>query len=115
MQGAEPISLYSADESDSDTLRACRQIVEPLLSLKIGGTDVEPALATSCNPNADLTAWTCKLREGVKFHDGSDLDAKAVVFNFSVLLDAANPLHKGHTGAFGVAATLLGLMNVPPR
>ena len=114
MQGAEPISLYCGDESDGESLRACEQVMEPLLTYEVGGTAVVPALAESCDPNDDLTVWTCKLRTGVKFHDGTDFDANAVVFNYSVLIDASNPLHKGNTGEFNYAATLFGLMNVPP-
>ena len=53
MQSAEPISLYCADESDSESLRACAQVVEPLYSYVPGGTDIQPALAKSCEPNED--------------------------------------------------------------
>ena len=42
MQNAEPISLYCADETDGETLRACEQIIESLLAYKVGGTAVEP-------------------------------------------------------------------------
>ena len=79
MQNAEPISLYCADETDGETCRACEQINEALLSYKVGGTEVEPALAEKYVANDDLTEWTFNLREGVKFHDGSDSDAKDVV------------------------------------
>ena len=41
----------------------------------------EPFLAQSVEPNADFTQWTIKLREGVKFHDGSALDATVVKNN----------------------------------
>ena len=33
----------------------------------------------SVEPNADYTEWTIKLRDGIKFHDGTPLDADAVV------------------------------------
>ena len=115
MQNAEPISLYCSDETDGESLRACEQVVEALYSYEVGGTAVQPALATSCEPNADLTEYICKLREGVKFHDGSDLDANDVVVSWTAGLDAASPLHKGNTGAFEYYATLWGLMNVPPE
>jgi peptide/nickel transport system substrate-binding protein len=115
MQNAEPISLYCEDETDGESLRACEQVVESLYSYEIGGTAVKPALATSCDPNADLTEYVCKLREGVKFHDGSILNANDVVMSWSVLWDASNPYHKGNTGAFEYFATLWGLMNVPPE
>jgi len=38
----------------------------------------EPMLATSWSLSDDLTVITFDLREGVKFHDGADLDAEAV-------------------------------------
>ncbi len=116
MQNAEPISLYCADETDGESLRACEQVLESLLSFKVGGTEVQPGLATSCDPNADLTVYTCHLRDGVKFHDGSKLDASDVVQSFAVALDAANPLHKGNTGAFEYMTTLWGaLINAPAQ
>jgi ABC-type transport system substrate-binding protein len=56
--------------------------------------------------------WTCALREGVTFHDGSALDANDVVASWSVGLDAANPLHVGNSGVFEYYAYLWGaLMN----
>jgi ABC-type transport system substrate-binding protein len=113
MQNAEPISLYCTDETDGESLRACEQVVEALLSYSVGGTVVEPGLATSCDPNAELTQWTCHLRDGVSFHDGSKLDASDVVMSWAVALDAKNPLHKGNTGSFEYMTTLWGnLINV---
>jgi ABC-type transport system substrate-binding protein len=108
MQNAEPISLYCNDETDGESLRPCEQILQSLLSYEVGGTVVEPALATSCDPNEDLTVWTCHLREGVKFHDGSSLDANDVVESWVVAWDASNPLHIGNTGAFEYFTYLFG-------
>ncbi len=99
MQGAEPISLYCADESDGESLRACAQVIEGLYGYAPDGTPV-PQLATECAPDEAGTTWTCNIRTGVKFHDGSDLDANDVVASFSAGLDAANPLHVGNTGAW---------------
>lgn len=39
--------------------------------------DIKPYLAQSIESNDDFTEWTMKLREGVKFHDGTPLDAEA--------------------------------------
>jgi len=108
MQNAEPISLYCNDETDGESLRPCEQILESLLSYEVGGTAVEPGLATSCDPNEDLTVWTCHLQSGVKFHDGSTLDANDVVQSWVVAWDAANPLHIGNTGAFEYFTYLFG-------
>jgi ABC-type transport system substrate-binding protein len=115
MQNAEPISVYCNDETDGESLRACEQVIESLLSYEVGGTDVQPGLATACEPNDDLTVWTCKLREGVKFHNGFTLDADDVVTSWGVAWDAANPLHIGNTGAFEYFTYLWGgLLNAAP-
>jgi len=99
MQGNEPISLYCADESDGESLRACNQVVEALYGYAPNGDPV-PQLATSCDPNDDLTMWTCNLRQGVAFHDGTSLDANDVVASFTAGLDATSPIHVGNTGAW---------------
>jgi len=112
MQNNEPISLYCADETDGESLSPCQQVVEPLYTYAIDSGDVVPRLATSCDPNEDLTVWTCHLRTGVTFHDGSTFDANDVVASWSVGLDASNPLHVGNTGGFDYFAYLWdGLMN----
>ena len=46
-----------------------------------------PGLATEWKVGDDKTKWTFKLRPGVKFHDGSPLNAAAVVWNVQKVLD----------------------------
>jgi peptide/nickel transport system substrate-binding protein len=114
MQNAEPISLYCADESDGESLRACDQVTEPLYTIKTGTTEIEPGVATVCTPNDDLTVWTCTLRKNVKFHNGFKLDAGDVVATFGAQWDASDPLHVGNTGEFYYFSALFaGFMNVP--
>lgn len=115
MQNAEPIGLYCADETDGESLRACEQMLESLYAYEVGGTAAEPALATECAPDAELTTWTCTLREGVRFHDGSLLDANDVVLSYAIQWDAAHPLHKGRDGSFTYFSGLFGgFLNPPP-
>ncbi len=115
MQNAEPISLYCNDETDVDSFRACEQVLESLLAFKVGGTEVVSALATSCNPNKDLTEWTCHLRKDVKFHDGSTLDAEDVLMSWVVAWDYTHPLHLGNAGTFHNFTTFWGnFLHAPP-
>ncbi|MCS6854956.1 MAG: ABC transporter substrate-binding protein [Elioraea sp.] len=55
-------------------------------------TPLVPSLATewSVDPN-DKTRWIFRLRQGVKFHDGSDFNADAVVWNVRKVLDRDAP------------------------
>ena len=47
----------------------------------------KPDLAVSWVASDDVTQWTFKLREGVKFHNGKDFKAEDVVFSFKRLID----------------------------
>lgn len=114
-QNGEPLSLYCNDESDGETLRACEQINEALLSFKPGAGDVEPALAASWSANKDLTQWTFKLVPGAKFSDGNALTANDVVLSWDVEWDASSPMHKGNTGTFSYFNGFFGsFLNPPP-
>lgn len=52
-------------------------IFDTLTATDINGK-IQPNLAQSVTPNADATQFTITLRPGIKFHDGSALDANAV-------------------------------------
>jgi peptide/nickel transport system substrate-binding protein len=55
-------------------------------------SDIRPGLATSyeIDPNNNKR-WIVHLRQGVKFHDGCDFNADAVVWNFKVRSDQNDP------------------------
>ncbi|MEW5938318.1 MAG: ABC transporter substrate-binding protein [Chloroflexota bacterium] len=113
MQNAEPISLFCADESDGESLRACEQVGESLYAYEINGSASVPSLATACTPDAELKVWTCALRQGVKFHDGSTFDAKDVVATFNMGLNIGSPFHVGNTNLWEYYDYLWGLMKKP--
>ena len=47
------------------------------------GDTSTPHLAESFTASDDLMTWTMKLREGITFHDGTPLNAEAVLVNFN--------------------------------
>jgi len=113
MKAAEPISLYCMDETDGESLDACKMVTEGLFKYNYLGDSV-PTLATSCEANADATVFTCTLREGVKFHNGFTLDAADVVRSWDAGMNAASEYHLGNTGAFEYPSYLFdALMNAP--
>ena len=79
---SDPVSLDPAMASDGETFRIARQQFEGLLGTKPGTTELDPLLATAWKANADNTAFTFTLREGVKFSDGTDFNAEAACANF---------------------------------
>lgn len=69
--------------SDASSTYVLQQIVENLVTLKPGtGDEIVPGLAESWTLSPDGLTYTFKIRSGVKFSDGTDLDAAAVKFNF---------------------------------
>lgn len=53
-------------------------VFDPLAALDADG-EAQPYLAESFTPSDDYTSWTIGLREGVTFHDGTPVNADAVV------------------------------------
>ena len=80
---ADPVSLDGAFASDGESIRVIKQIVQTLVAQKPGTTSLIPQLATSWKSSTDGKTWTFNLRTGVKFHDGTPFNAKAVCFNFN--------------------------------
>ncbi|MEZ5239410.1 MAG: ABC transporter substrate-binding protein [Microthrixaceae bacterium] len=61
-------------------IQVARTIYDTLTAPNADG-EIVPFLAESVEPNDDYTEFTITLREGVKFHDGSDLTAEVVKNN----------------------------------
>lgn len=100
-QIAEPKALDPAAVTAVNDFRILMNVYDGLVRYKSGTLEVEPALATGWQVSEDGLEYTFDLREGVKFHDGSDFDADAVVFNFERMLNEDHPYHD--TGPFPLA------------
>ena len=92
-RGGDSVRLDPALVTDGESFRVTGQVLEPLYQYDQGSTVPVPALAEECVANDDSTVWTCSLRQGVKFHDGTDFNADAVVFNFERWRFTDNPQH----------------------
>jgi peptide/nickel transport system substrate-binding protein len=68
---------------DANSTWVAQQVEETLLTLKPGTADeIVPGLASEYTISPDGLQYTFKIREGIKFHDGTPLDAAAVKANF---------------------------------
>ena len=58
-----------------------RSIFDPIAIVTSKGT-IAPYLCRSITPSPDATSWTFVLRPGIRFHDGTPLDAGALANHF---------------------------------
>jgi len=68
-------------EKDAYYCSSILMVWEPLLTKESNGAP-KAKLAKSYEANDDFKEWTFHLLEGVKFHDGEDFNADAVIANF---------------------------------
>lgn len=88
----EPKVLDPAMATDGESFRIARQVYETLLTHEEGGTAIVGGLAERWENSPDGKVWTFYLRQGVKFHDGTDFNAEAVCFNFNRWFNWSGPM-----------------------
>jgi peptide/nickel transport system substrate-binding protein len=77
----QPVSYDPAGSYDLPSWNVIYNVIPSLLALPPGGNQPEPELAESCKFDNPST-YTCTLRDGLKFSDGSDLTAEDVKASF---------------------------------
>jgi peptide/nickel transport system substrate-binding protein len=98
--------LTVADQGGLDMLAQTGEY----LTLSDQSLTLKPVLATSWTPNSTADVWTFKIRQGVKFHDGSPLTADDVVYTYKL---QTNPKSTANAlSAFGGALTPDGVQKV---
>jgi peptide/nickel transport system substrate-binding protein len=81
-RSADATSLDPGIVTDGESFKVTQNIYDTLLQYGEKDTQVQEGLATKWEVTDDGKTYTLTLREGVKFHDGTDFNADAVVFNF---------------------------------
>src|SRR5436309_1212596 len=92
-RGADSQKLDPGDVDDGESIKVLVNITEGLVRFKTGTAEIEPCLATSWTISPDGLTYTFKLRPGVRFHDGTPLDATAALFSFQRQMDPKHPAH----------------------
>ena len=75
--------------------------------------NVQLELATALTPNEDLTVWDCTIKEGVMFHDGTELTSADVIASMNFHKDAIGLIRQNvdrmePMGKYGVRFFLTG-------
>ncbi|HWO74691.1 MAG TPA: ABC transporter substrate-binding protein [Bacillus sp. (in: firmicutes)] len=81
-RGGDSVALDPAIATDGESFKVTKNIYETLVEFGPQDTEIYSGLATEWTTSEDGLTYTLKLREGVKFHDGTDFNADAVVYNF---------------------------------
>jgi peptide/nickel transport system substrate-binding protein len=68
-----------------------RQMFDTLVQYREMTSDIEPGLAAQWSVSRDGLAWTFRLRDGVRFHDGTVLTAQHVVESLDRVLQPSAP------------------------
>jgi ABC-type transport system substrate-binding protein len=86
-RGGDSIHLDPALIEDGASSQVVSQIMESLYTYKPENTDVIPLLAESL-PEVDASGkvYTIKLKQGIKFHDGTPFNAAAVKYSIDRLV-----------------------------
>lgn len=109
-QIAEPKSLDPHTVTATNDFRILVNVYDGLVRFRDGTLEVEPALAESWDISEDGKTYTFKLRQGVKFHDGSEFNAEAVKFNFDRMLKEDHPFYS--TGPFPLSFNFASVESV---
>ncbi|MDV6377808.1 ABC transporter substrate-binding protein [Sporosarcina sp. GW1-11] len=81
-RGNDSTSLDPSRVTEGETFKVTVNLFETLLNFGEQDTTVQPGLAKEWEASEDGLTYTFQLQEGVKFHDGTDFNADAVVKNF---------------------------------
>src|SRR5574341_670622 len=87
-----PAALDPGSALEGSVPLIARQVFDTLVQYREGSSDVEPWLATSWTVSRDGLRWTFRIRDGVRFHDGTLLSARHVAESLDRIIVPAHPL-----------------------
>ena len=82
-RGGDSVSLDPAIVTDGESFKVTQNLFETLLNFGEEDTTINPGLAKEWTVSDDGLTYTFQLQEGVKFHDGTDFNAEAVIKNIN--------------------------------
>lgn len=107
--GAEPTTLDPQAQDDGPERLVNDNLYETLYVRDAEG-NLKPGLAEALPKQIDPLTWEIVVRDGIKFHNGEPLDAKAVAFSLKRIVDPALK-----SGQFSYVSTIKDAVAVDGR
>lgn len=99
VRASDAASLDPARATDTESAEVNTLVYDTLVHHQPETGALAPWLARSWEVDGAGTTWTLHLRPGVRFSDGTPLDAAAVAWNLGRLFDPRHPAHRGRFAA----------------
>jgi peptide/nickel transport system substrate-binding protein len=100
-RGGDSVGLDPITVTDGESFKVTKNIFETLVEFGPQDTEVNPGLAEDWEISDDGLTYTFFLRQGVKFHDGTDFNADAVVYNFERWMNGTKDKFYYYASMFG--------------
>jgi peptide/nickel transport system substrate-binding protein len=90
-RGGDSHSLDPIADDSGESIKVVVNLFDTLVAYAEDTADLVPGVAESWETSEDGRTWTFHLRPGIRFHDGTPLDADAVAFSLRRMIDDDNP------------------------
>jgi len=93
---SEPAFIDPYNGQESEGMQVINMLYDGLVDVDLKTLEVVPAVAESWTVNDDATVYTFKLRQGTKFHDGTEVKAGDFKYAWSRVLTAEDKVIDYH-------------------
>jgi ABC-type transport system substrate-binding protein len=98
--GLEYSTCFLPFSSSTSDRYNCAPAIEPLGRVDPATGEMQPWLAESFTTDPDALTFTIKLKQGIKFSDGTDFNAAAVVWNFDKMIEYGKNSELGSASSY---------------
>ena len=109
-RGGDANTLDPIHTDIGESVTVMVNIFDTLVTYDDTTMDLAASLSTDWESSEDGLTWTFHLRDGVKFHDGTDFDAAAVVFSLERLIRENHP--HAYDDAFPYRSFYVGIKSI---
>ena len=109
LRPADALNLNPWQSEDLYSSEITINIFEGLVRFKKNSTAVEPCLATAWSSTEGGKRWRFALRRGVRFHDGTPFDARAVLHMFHSRLEKKQRAYQRLSSLFSFITSVRGI------